>query len=57
MNEDMKIYFLIYELKGIVESLQDFAEHDEEYYTPLNEKIEFKIEQLIKQIEANEKVS
>ncbi|WP_157967873.1 hypothetical protein [Paraliobacillus sp. X-1268] len=55
--ENMKMYLLIYELKGVIESLQEFAEHDEEYYTPLNEKIESKLENIIQEIENKQKAS
>lgn len=47
----MKLYLKIYELKGIVESLSELANHDEEYNNPIIEKIESKMEQIVEEIE------
>lgn len=51
--ENMKLYCLIYELKGIVSSLSDMGDEDEHYHNPLTEKIETKTDQIIEIIEQN----
>lgn len=51
--ETIKMYCLIHELKGIIESMQEFANYDEEFHTPLNNKLQEKMNELLKVL-ANE---
>ncbi|TRM08787.1 hypothetical protein FH966_14750 [Lentibacillus cibarius] len=54
--EDVKLYGLIYELKGIVSSLVDIAEIEPEYDNPVTEKIEVKTREIIDHIEGKKTI-
>lgn len=49
--ENVKLYCLFYELKGMVKTLSDLADHDENYQIPMIETIEEKMKEIADQIE------
>lgn len=49
--ENVKLYCLLYELKGMVKTLSDLADHDENYQIPMIETIEEKMNEIVDQIE------
>lgn len=49
--ENTKLYCLIYELKGIVQSLSDLADYDDSFNNPVIERIEEKTKEIIQVIE------
>jgi hypothetical protein len=50
--ENFKLFCLIYELKGMVTTLSDLADHDENYQIPMIENVEEKMKDIIKEIES-----
>lgn len=57
MNLDFIAISKIYELKGIVESLVELAEEDEQYNYPMIEKLESKLNDVIRSLEDSIKTS
>jgi hypothetical protein len=57
MNLDFIAISKIYELKGIVESLVELADQDESYNYPMIEKLESKINEVIRSLEDSIKTS
>ena len=51
MMEQINLYFKIYELKGLIESMSEIAANDSEYDNPLIEKVEGKMNEIIQTIE------
>jgi hypothetical protein len=51
MMENLKLFCKIFELKGMVNTLSDLANHDENYQIPMIESIEDKMKEVIKEIE------
>jgi hypothetical protein len=49
--ENFKLICLIYELKGMVKTLSDLADHDENYQIPMIENIEDKMKDIMQEIE------
>lgn len=49
--ENIKLYGLIYELKGLIESMSEMAAHDDEYNNPLIDKVETKMNMIVIEIE------
>jgi hypothetical protein len=49
--ENLKLYSLIYELKGIVNCLSELAEHDGNYENPFIDRIEVKVSEIVETIE------
>ncbi|MEF7566337.1 hypothetical protein V4V35_25440 [Bacillus infantis] len=49
--ENIKLYGLIYELKGIVSCLAELAEHDNDYELTFIEQIEGKVSEIVQTIE------
>lgn len=49
--ENLKLYGLIYELKGIVNCLSELADHDGNYENPFIEQIEGKVSEIVQTIE------
>lgn len=45
-----KLYFNLYELKGLIDSMVLLAEHEENYHNPLIDKVEAKMNEIIKVI-------
>ena len=41
--DNMNLYCMIYELKGLIESMSEMAAHDDEYDNPLIERVEAKM--------------
>jgi hypothetical protein len=54
LNSDLKIVSKIYELKGMIESLVELADHDEQYNYPMIEKLESKMNELVSSVEMKE---
>lgn len=48
--ENVKLYCLIFELKGMVKTLSDLADHDENYQIPMIETIEEKMKEITEKI-------
>jgi hypothetical protein len=57
MNLDFQAISKIYELKGIVESLVELADQDEQYNYPMIEKLESKLNDVIRSLEDSIKTS
>lgn len=57
MNLDFQAISKIYELKGIVESLVELADQDEQYNYPMIEKLESKLNDVICSLEDSIKTS
>lgn len=51
--EQMNLYLLIYELKGIVESRSELEDYDTNLNDPLSYKIQAKVQEIIEYIEGN----
>lgn len=51
MENNLKLLFKIYELNGMVKTLSDLADHDENYQIPMIENIEVKMKDIIGEIE------
>jgi hypothetical protein len=49
--ENLKLYCLIYELRGMVKSVSDLVDYDENYNNPMLENIEVKMKEIIQEIE------
>lgn len=49
--EEQNLYFKIYELKGLIESMSEMAAYDNEYDNPLIEKVETKMKEIVSEIE------
>jgi hypothetical protein len=49
--ENLKLYCLIFELRGMVKSVSDLADYDENYNNPMIENIEDKMKEIIQEIE------
>jgi hypothetical protein len=49
--DNIKLYCLIYELKGMVKSVSELADHDDNYHNPMIENIEDKMKEIIQEIE------
>jgi F420-0:gamma-glutamyl ligase-like protein len=49
--DNIKLYCLIYELKGMVKSASDLENHEDNYYNPMIENIEEKMKEIIQEIE------
>jgi F420-0:gamma-glutamyl ligase-like protein len=49
--ENFKLYGLLYELKGMVKSASDLENHDDNYYNPMIENIDVKMNEIIQEIE------
>lgn len=49
--ENMSMYFKIYELKGLIESMSEMAEHNNEFDNPLIDKAQTKMKEIIEEIE------
>lgn len=49
--ENVKLYCLIYELKGMVKTLSELADHDENYQIPMIETVEEKMKEIVQKIE------
>lgn len=49
--ENVKLYCLIYELKGMVKTLSELADHDENYQIPMIETVEEKMKEIVRKIE------
>lgn len=49
--ENIKLYCLIYELKGMISSLSELGNYEENYNLPIVETIEVKMNQIINVIE------
>jgi hypothetical protein len=49
--ENLKLYCLIYELRGMVKSVSDLSDYDENYNNPIIENIEDKMKEIIQEIE------
>jgi hypothetical protein len=50
--ENTKLFCLIYELKGMITSLSELAEYDENYQIPMIESVEDKMKLIIQEIES-----
>lgn len=53
--DNLKLYCLIYELKGIVGSMSDMCQEDERFDNPLLYAVENKMSEIIDQISSNPK--
>ncbi|WP_208592332.1 hypothetical protein [Gracilibacillus suaedae] len=51
MDETQKLYCMIYELKGIVNSLSDAASYDEQFDNPLLENVQCQVNEIVNHIE------
>jgi hypothetical protein len=49
--ENLKLYCLIYELRGMVKSVSELSDYDENYNNPMLENIEGKMIEIIQEIE------
>lgn len=49
--ENLKLYLLIYELKGIINTLSNLANYDENYQLPMIEDAEDKMKEIIQEVE------
>lgn len=49
--ENVKLYCLIYELKGMVKTLSELADHDENYQIPMIETVEEKMKEIVQKLE------
>lgn len=49
--ENVKLYCLIYELKGMVKTLSELANYDENYQIPMIETIEEKMKEITGEID------
>jgi hypothetical protein len=49
--ENLKLYCLIYELNGMVKSVSDLVDYDDNYNNPMIENIEVKMIEIIQEIE------
>jgi hypothetical protein len=49
--DSIKLYCLIYELNGMVKSVSDLADYDDNYHNPMIENIEVKMKEIIQEIE------
>ncbi|MBM4765465.1 hypothetical protein [Bacillus sp. B15-48] len=47
----IKVMCLLYELKGMVKTISDVAEYDEQYSNPIVDNLEEKIKEIISEIE------
>jgi ketol-acid reductoisomerase len=49
--ENIKLYCLIYELKGMIKTMSELAEYDDNYQIPMIENVEEKMKEIMQQIE------
>lgn len=49
--ENVKLYCLLYELKGMVKTLSELTNYDDNYQIPMIETIEEKMKEIVDQIE------
>jgi hypothetical protein len=49
--ENMKLYSLLFELKGMIKTLSELANYDENYQIPMIETIEEKMKEITQEIE------
>lgn len=49
--DNLKLYCLIYELKGVVKSLSEMADQDENYNNPVIEVLEEKMKEVMGEVE------
>ena len=53
MNPEEKLIYGIFELKGIINTLSELANQDEQYNYPMLENLESKINELTKLVESS----
>lgn len=51
MKPDLQVLMKIFELKGLIESLAELANYDEQYNYPMIEKMENKINEITESLE------
>lgn len=49
--ENLKLYLLIYELKGMINTLSDFENYEENYQLPMIESLQDKMKEVIQEVE------
>jgi hypothetical protein len=54
LNSDIKVLAKIYELKGMIESLVELADYDEQYNYPMIEKLDSKMSELVSLLDIQE---